>query len=85
MRGLNERQGWWYVRVPLGNGKYDRHSLNTRDEDEAKRQAASILAAHRAGVEGNILGNTSSKYMRKSTSPTCASARGKPTAGPLSP
>lgn len=55
-RGLYERDGVYYVRVPRADGKgYDRHSLRTRDASEAARRAESKLAAHRAGVNSNLL------------------------------
>jgi integrase len=52
MRGLYQRDdGNWYVRIPTGNPErpYDRLSLKTKDEAEAKRRAQGRLAAYKAG------------------------------------
>lgn len=66
MRGLYQRDGVYYVRIPTGEkNKYDRPSLHTRDEEEAKRRASSMLAAYNAGSDIHCLWQDLADRFRK--------------------
>jgi len=66
MRGLYQRGGVYYVRIPTGEkNKYDRPSLHTRDEEDAKRKAASMLAAYNAGSDIHCLWQDLADRFRK--------------------
>lgn len=50
MRGLYLRDdGTYYVRIPIGDGRYSRLSLHTKDQAEAQRLARSKLSTWTAG------------------------------------
>ena len=55
MRGLYQRDGIYYVRIPRGDGKYDRLSLKTSDAKKAAREAESMLSAYKGGADANAL------------------------------
>ena len=55
MRGLYQRDGIYYVRIPRGDGGYRRLSLNTGDAAEAARKASSMLSAQKGGADASTL------------------------------